>query len=188
MKPPKFLATTIHDYLTEQQANSDLNDNFWKWFGDSKVTKNNKPLAVYHGTTKKFDKFDKSKQIFGHHGKGFYFGDKNYAQNYYGKDYISVYLKIDNLFDLYAYYTIDDIKKIFGNELCKVENIIEEELQYSDTIQGYLFYTIAGNDKLRKAGYDGLKHDYVYVVFEPNQIKSVENDGSWDINDDNIYS
>jgi hypothetical protein len=30
--------------------------------------------------------------------------------------------------------------------------------------------------------------DTVYVTFKPNQIKSVENDGTWDINDNNIYS
>ena len=28
----------------------------------------------------------------------------------------------------------------------------------------------------------------LYVVFEPNQIKSVENDGTWDVNDEDIYS
>jgi hypothetical protein len=30
--------------------------------------------------------------------------------------------------------------------------------------------------------------DTVYVTFRPNQIKSVENDGTWDIGDDNIFS
>ena len=30
--------------------------------------------------------------------------------------------------------------------------------------------------------------DTVYVTFKPNQIKSVENDGTWDISDNNIYS
>ena len=28
----------------------------------------------------------------------------------------------------------------------------------------------------------------IYVTFKPNQIKSVDNDGTWDINDNNIYS
>ena len=28
----------------------------------------------------------------------------------------------------------------------------------------------------------------VYVTFSSGQVKSVENDGSWDISDDNIYS
>lgn len=44
-------------------------------------------------------------------------------------------------------------------------------------------------------GYDGIvvEKDYDvaethYVVFHPNQIKSIENDGSWDLDDNNIYS
>jgi hypothetical protein len=41
-----------------------------------------------------------------------------------------------------------------------------------------------------KLGYDGLiSDDNVFLVFHPNQIKSaIGNDGSWDINDNNIYS
>ena len=27
-----------------------------------------------------------------------------------------------------------------------------------------------------------------FIVFEPNNIKSVDNDGTWDIGDDNIFS
>lgn len=49
--------------------------------------------------------------------------------------------------------------------------------------------------KITDLGYDGyigtdfLKHtDGIYVVFNPNQIKSIKNDGTWDINDNNIYS
>jgi len=53
-------------------------------------------------------------------------------------------------------------------------------------------------DKLKENGYDGIiqtdanygrTNDLTtYVAIKPNQIKSVKNDGSWDINDDNIYS
>ena len=37
-------------------------------------------------------------------------------------------------------------------------------------------------------GYDGVIYGSELVLFEPNQIKSVDNDGSWDFNDDNIFS
>lgn len=37
-------------------------ENFWKWFGDSKVVDSEgRPLVVYHGTTKNFDEFKSSK-------------------------------------------------------------------------------------------------------------------------------
>ena len=51
---------------------------------------------------------------------------------------------------------------------------------------------------MKQAGYDGIIQDdsnygrnndtTTYVAISPNQIKSVGNDGSWDINDYNIYS
>lgn len=41
---------------------------------------------------------------------------------------------------------------------------------------------------MKKLGYDGVYYGSEIVVFYPNQIKSINNDGSWDINDNNIYS
>jgi len=43
-------------------------------------------------------------------------------------------------------------------------------------------------DVIKKLGYDGVWYGSEIVVFYPNQIKSVTNDGTWDSNDDNIYS
>ena len=47
-------------------------------------------------------------------------------------------------------------------------------------------------DSLKKNGYDGvyfIEEGFpIYVVFNSNQIKSVENDGTWDIGDKNIFS
>lgn len=37
-------------------------------------------------------------------------------------------------------------------------------------------------------GYDGVHYGSEIVVFKSNQIKSLDNDGSWDGGDDNIYS
>jgi ADP-Ribosyltransferase in polyvalent proteins len=41
---------------------------------------------------------------------------------------------------------------------------------------------------IQKLGYDGVIYGSEYIVFEPHQIKSTENDGTWDIGDNNIYS
>lgn len=41
---------------------------------------------------------------------------------------------------------------------------------------------------IKNLGYDGVFYGSEIVVFQPGQIKSVNNDGSWDINDNNIYS
>jgi hypothetical protein len=183
----KTIHTKLSDFLVEKTTN--FNDNFINWFNNSMVVDSrNNPLVVYHGTTVKFKKFNKSKQVFGHHGKGFYFADKNYAEGYYGNDYITCYLRAEKIFDLYKEYTVDEIKEIFKDDYHLVEDLVNEELEYNDTLGGYLFYVTAGNDRLIKSGYDGIKQDYVYVVFEPNQIKSTDNDGSWDLSDENINS
>lgn len=41
---------------------------------------------------------------------------------------------------------------------------------------------------IKDLGYDGIFYGSEIVVFNPNQIKSINNDGSWDIDDNDIYS
>lgn len=76
-------------------------ENFYRWFGDSKVVdKQGRPLVVYHGTNKKFDTFDKGKIGKKHknlyQGKGFYFTSEYYDAQNYGRRIMPVYLKIEN--------------------------------------------------------------------------------------------
>lgn len=63
-------------YKVRLLETSSLNDNFWRWFGNSKVvdTEGN-PLVMYHGTTSEFDVFDitKSGQSNDKAGVGFWF-------------------------------------------------------------------------------------------------------------------
>lgn len=75
-------------------------ENFYKWFGDSKVVdKEGRPLVMYHGTSKKFDTFDKSKIGKKHkdlyQGKGFYFTSEYYGAQNYGRIIMPVYLRIE---------------------------------------------------------------------------------------------
>jgi hypothetical protein len=76
--------------------------NFWKWFGESKVVDaEERPLVVYHGSDRQIDEFMQSAT--GELGRGMYFTkDKKEALDYaYGKRGDSqivheVYLKVDN--------------------------------------------------------------------------------------------
>jgi hypothetical protein len=43
-------------------------------------------------------------------------------------------------------------------------------------------------DIVKKLGYDGIIYGSEYVAFEANDIKSIDNDGTWDSEDDNIFS
>lgn len=54
---------------------SEFNENFWKWFGDSKVTNDNgSPKLMYHGTTSDFGTFEKGEF-------GFHFGTYEQAKD-----------------------------------------------------------------------------------------------------------
>lgn len=172
MKLKKIIETTISEYL---------NDNFWKWFGNSKIKDGNKPLLLYHGTKSNFNVFKPSKSI-GNQGEtdqieGMYFTDNRDAASFFsiGDDdnFIKpVFLSLKNP---YITNNNNDLK----NEL-KITKL-------SDV-----------NKTLTKMGYDGLimKNGFyakgapfiLYLAFYPNQIKFVNNDGTWDINDDNIFS
>jgi hypothetical protein len=44
------------------------------------------------------------------------------------------------------------------------------------------------SDAVMDLGYDGIIHYQEIVCFKSNQMKSVDNDGTWDLNDDDIYS
>ena len=41
----------------QQETETNINNNFRKWFSGSKVVYNGKPLPVYHGSPEEFDSF-----------------------------------------------------------------------------------------------------------------------------------
>lgn len=265
------------------ENNKNLNSNFWKWFGNSKVIKNGIPMVVYHGTKETFDIFDE-KRIgwgtgnYGHYGYGFYFSDDIREAEGYGDKIMKCYVKMEKPFtgtdeeilllkrngitniDDMVIQTIDfdslykainridqnagilmDYIKSYGLEKAwdkfheekmvykdyynDLSNIVDEyttlSKRYPDEVPDYVFDELKSigvnlkdlkynqgfkydqclhwitklgelskdvTEVIKKLGYDGVIYGSEYVVFKPNYIKSVNNDGSWDIDDMNIYS
>lgn len=173
----------LKDYLKEN-----INTNFTKWFGNSKVLDYiKKPLVVYHGTNNSFKSFDTetfntNEKSGDYIGAGFYFTSNLYtAQKYGNVNMLEVYLKIEkpiivNNYDDFEKYVID----IFGYDEYNLPQYYNLKKKNPLIIR----------QKFIDLGYDGLIDNTYnqYAVFFPNQIKSVENDGSFDIDDDNIYS
>lgn len=151
---------------------------FKKWFGDSKVVdENGNPLVVYHGTDADFSVFSKE-------------------------------LKGSNTIDAFndaakvGYWFTDDIEAITDN--MNIKNLIPSYIKMENPfvldeggIQGPLkrLDKMAAKDgadnlvkRLQAEGYDGIifrdpedmNGAYQYAVFEPTQIKSVNNRGTWD--------
>lgn len=259
-----------------------LNNNFWKWFGSSKVMKDNKPQIVYHGTNKNFKSFDTEKigygtGNYGHYGYGFYFSSDIREARVYGNNILECYIKIEKPFtgtdeqmlmlkrkgaqniDEQIIQSIDydslynEIKKIdenaallmeyvksfgiekawekFMDEKREVKDYYNDISNYtaeyttlnkrSEEVPNYVFQflyklgvkitnlklnwgfmydqslhwiTDLGNlsheitDIIKSLGFDGVIYGSEYVIFESNDIKSIKNDGTWDINDNDIFS
>ena len=236
MELRKFIATTIYKYLNEQQeVENNLNNNFWNWFGNSRVVDNNgNPQVFYHGTNASFSKFkiDPELQKYGWtEGKGFYFSKiKPYG---YGKNIIGCYLKIENpIYGLDYIFNKVELSKLgfYNKPLVKKETTeygiyittqihpllpptIDLNTNKNTSIENYkplikpisykriigMFAHLYPNfdivDSIKnKLNYDGVifnaidNSNVVCVVFYENHIKSINNDGTWDIGDDNIFS
>lgn len=213
----KFIKTTIREYLNENQdIDININNNFWKWFGNSMTIKNGKPIIFHHFTDNNFNVFVKKTGVNTHlfssvkvNREAFFFTTDSSFGSIHGNKKYDVYLKIDKIFNFDEHYFYKDISpqtSDFFNEI--VEYIEERGVDLTMEYQSYRGelkikpehnWMFLDNeigkyfvDFLKKNGYDGCffieEGSPVYAVFESNQIKSVENDGTWDNGDDNIFS
>jgi hypothetical protein len=165
-------------YIPYKDGKADINTpEFKAWFGDSKVVdEQGKPLVVYHGTNSEFDTFDKRKIK---RGTGFWFSsNKETSQDYgYTKEF---YLNIKNPID------VNKNRKDF---IAKARNSMPE-LPY-DVSDSFVIGEALSSEKfkeyLQNDGYDAITLGDSYIVFEPNQIKSVYNRGTFSPESDNIY-
>ena len=176
----------------DKNGKADTNSpEFKKWFGDSKVVdEKGKPLVVYHGTKQgDFSSFDKSKigaqTDYGYRGKGFYFTPQQELAEMYSRDWqkfkqvpnengrvMPVYLSVQNPYIIKS--------KDAHNILSKFES---ESFTRKLQEQGYDGVFVEMDDLVKS--YDGELQEI--IVFEPTQIKSVYNRGTFDTESPNIY-
>ena len=208
-------------------------ENFYKWFGDSKVVdKQGRPLVVYHGTDElNIETFDKDKAYSATDAIGNWFGSKKIAQQRIkdrggkGKIY-PVYLSIDNPVtvktraelntyiaekmgnitdaeliemledDVKQYpteykFTLEDLKTYKKQkETPKVRNDINTAIlnnldpTFRDELVPYVREAVKNLNGVIIE--DDMGFGKTYVAFNPNQIKSTQNRGTYS-DSDNIY-
>lgn len=172
--------------------------------GSAVVDAEGKPMVVYHGTRAQFTAFDKAKQGSnldpGDWGAGFYFGSKETAEHYGrvsgplaepGGHVKPVYLSIKKPFTITGDRSHDELsldhpatpklKAMFGDK------VIDDAIASGDDIPTLVKHTIGSKQftaTLQKHGYDGFHRKFSdktfeWVAFEPNQIKSVQNKGTF---------
>lgn len=186
------------ELYSPKSAQEQSAENFKRWFeGSQVVDENGQPLKLYHGTDADFDVFS-----FGKLGKNtgvgtaFNFTDSPETAKSYGNKVLKTYLNMQNPItvdfgDRSATHFLgklrnpqeitDEVKNIISdmkNHYDIDENIIEELKnlgfrEYSDNLDGIIFKNVLDNYGL------GGKSANNYVVFNPNQIKSVNNSGAW---------
>lgn len=203
----------VQRYEQAQRAAADPTQSpeFKRWFGDSKVVDSEgRPLVMYHGTAKEFEAFDPAARGSNTGARGaeraFFFARDPADASFYmemaerqareewearraeaemaGEPFdepppsgriIPVYLKAENPLILG-----------FDDEESSVRGELLEELINDD---------VAALDYARQHGYDAViwpygnvtNSGYTVAVFEPEQIKSVENVGTFDPADPNIF-
>lgn len=139
-----------------------------EYFKDSKVRdEDGNLLTVYHGTNNNFTIFDKSLSDEDNVlGQGLYFTSDNKQSLKYGEKQYKVYLNIRNPL------IIEDVTtQALANRIKSIDN--------SADIMDY-DYGVASTEKMTnyliKNGYDGIKAgDNVYVAFDSNQVKNIDN-------------
>lgn len=141
-------------------------ENFYRWFGDSKVVdEQGRPLVVYHGTYAEFDTFDKEKiggaHDQGFYGRGFYFSRYKGEAGSYGSKVMPVYLKINNPFDLEG---VDSGKYSGMNNIFEKGAILLRQLGLLD------------EEQLKKLDfYEKTKKEFLkkFEVFPPSETQDV---------------
>jgi hypothetical protein len=163
---------TYSEYLKEHLSN--LNGNFKKWFGDSKIVDNyGNPMEVYHGSRFEFEEFE---------GDSYFTDDFMNADGYASGEYVyDVYLSIKRplVVDCHG-MKWDEIDTPYGSSTQEVLSNVDR-----NKYDGVIFINI------KDSWIDDVDYQdagTVYVPFSPNQIKSVDNDGTWYLDDKNIYS
>jgi hypothetical protein len=163
---------------------------------------------MYHGTTKDFDEFIIAQKT-NRTGMpdGFYFTSdideaNKYASQNDGANIMPVYLNVKNPFDLSKKNKItNEMVMQFRDELrkenpnlpfdwvkSKVDLFKEKSQRAGFPFPNITFSTAAMKRVFEVGGYDGLLDgDRHVVAFEPNQIKSVDNNGEYNPKVNNIF-
>lgn len=165
----------------DANGKADINTpEFKAWFGDSKVTTEGsgygKPLKLYHGTDFNFNEFRMGGD-FDFPDAAYFSSKKSVAKTYTNNDNVmEVYLKMDRP------YVVDAQGKSYNDFY---DDLVRDmNYAYNNEYDGVIVRNI--RDDWAQNGRGGAKAD-TYIVFNPNQIKSVYNRGTWSIASDNIY-
>jgi hypothetical protein len=155
-----------------------LNQNFWNWFGDSKVINdNNTPMVVYHGTKEKFDTFDDKKigwgtGNYGHYGYGFYFSDDKREAIGYGHNIMKCYLKMEKPFT----GTNEEILLLKKNGVKNIDDLVIKSIDFDSLYNEIKRIDVKAALLMNYIKLYGLSGAWEKFMEEKNQVKDYYNE------------
>jgi hypothetical protein len=193
----------VHIMDAKKLASLFDNPNFAEWFGKSKVVDEaGNPLTAYHGTKKAFDSFDAKKS--GNTDKavsrflGHFFTDKadeakRYAEwNGQNGDVLETMLSIQNPYRMpYSEFDAMNMQTYNNMKAAGFQFTGAQEKAWDKAAKKSV---LDRRKELQELGHDGVFVERPisggvdeYIAFEPTQIKSVNNQGTFDPTNPNIY-
>lgn len=170
---------TVYNSSGERIAQSkEALQNFYNWFSDSKVVDlYGRPIVVYHGTNLQFDTFKmlSAGTTFDFPAGAYFSSNKRLAKGYTNNGIIMpVYLKMENPY-------VDNAE---GKTFNKFYDSMASKMNYASQngYDGYIVRKIRDSANQKST----IKAD-TYVVFNPTQIKSIDNRGTYSPTEGNIY-
>lgn len=163
--------------LTES-VDPKLNNNFWKWFGNSKVVdKKEKPLVVYHGSgANNIQEFDPSK---GFNVDAIYFSDKLSVASHWSGDYlVKKKVQIEETEDVNK--LLKTLNEFVKAKIVNYDGYYRLDLKYDDGNESSSPLGEKIDDRYYQKG-DGTKTDLVKILqrdIETFAFKS-ENSGNY---------
>jgi hypothetical protein len=182
-----FIETLLQEGIFDLIEDITQTLGFKTWFGNSKVVDSNgRPLVVYHGTSKDRD-FNKFK--IGKRGAWFT-TNPEYASEYaMQNDSQKIKTELDATTGRLVYRDVNTASRVIPVYL-KLENpakLTKEESEGFQLAVNYGKYQADLFDKYKRMGHDGVDfEDGTFVVFEPTQIKSKYNSGTFNPTDADI--
>ena len=182
-----FIETLLQDGIFDLIEDITQTLGFKTWFGNSKVVDSNgRALVVYHGTSKDQD-FNKFK--IGKRGAWFTTSPEAASEYAMQNDSQKVKAEWDATKGRMVYRDINTASRVIPVYL-KLENpakLTKEELEGFKFATNYEKYQADLFEKYKRMGHDGVDFENgVFVVFEPTQIKSKYNSGTFDPTDADI--
>lgn len=169
---------------------------FKQWFGKSKVVDaDRKPIVVYHGATHAFDEFIPSGE--GFYGSGIYFTPDYKSALEYAEQkdvgtptVVAAYLYMERPYVFNAPPAEDEPTNVALARKLLTKRGFAQFMEYVNNVSWYNPQN-EFEDRLTQLGYDGLivklsRGETEYIVFDPSQVKSVDNAGTFDPNSNDI--